>query len=478
MYNPFMAAAAMRPPGMGMPMPPGQPEEEEDEDDKDDGSSSDEYWSSLGPDFSRWYPGNPPQNITSSQLRKNAEGKRRQLIFMEPSALDSGSLSTLSEVELEELHFILTGLGPKVAVRDSCCSSRGELKRVLKQTRDLKAKNGEADLSNIHQVAMNLGWGQLFQKGGAVPGAGAGNLQAPEYSAAIEAALQAREPSPRRNIPGQPQHQQTMSGCMQKLQARRAELEKRKKDLEEAGAGGSTSPPVVTELEARRRKLEEHSKRIQEEKDRLKKIEDEKQKEEERKLKEEEDRLAHEDAKLKQEEAKLKQIEEEKRQKEEERKLKEEEDRLAKEEAKLKQIEEEGRQKEEERKLKEEEDRLAKEEAKLKQIAEEKQKEEERKLKEEEERLAKEEAKLKDLKDKQKKLEAEAQSVQRLEQQLATDEARAKEEQDKIQADRAKKAEMEQNRLKMAEAERVRAEKAKAEKERKEDTLLWQQLHT
>ena len=41
----------------------------------------------------------------------------------------------------------------------------------------------KADLSNIHQVAMNLGWGQLFQKGGAVPGAGAGNLQAPEYSA-------------------------------------------------------------------------------------------------------------------------------------------------------------------------------------------------------------------------------------------------------------------------------------------------------
>lgn len=38
-----------------------------------------------------------------------------------------GSLSTLSEVELEELHFILTGLGPKVAVRDLCCSSRGEL---------------------------------------------------------------------------------------------------------------------------------------------------------------------------------------------------------------------------------------------------------------------------------------------------------------------------------------------------------------
>lgn len=40
----------------------------------------------------------------------------------------------------------------------------------------------KADLSNIHEVAMTLGWGQLFQTGGALPGAGAGNLQAPNYS--------------------------------------------------------------------------------------------------------------------------------------------------------------------------------------------------------------------------------------------------------------------------------------------------------
>ncbi|CAL1148531.1 unnamed protein product, partial [Cladocopium goreaui] len=141
-----------------------QPEEQDDDDEEEESSSSSRaksskrHWVHLGPEWGETKEGFRCTNKKNSVPRNP---KLKWLAAIDKERYPPSTTCMLSELQLEQLLWCLTGLSPKISVKDLDVKTRCEL--TLGWTQKQLVKDQE-DFSNLDEYSNQLGWYNLWKK--------------------------------------------------------------------------------------------------------------------------------------------------------------------------------------------------------------------------------------------------------------------------------------------------------------------------